>query len=753
MLAGNKISVRALVEFAARRGDLHRQFSPSPSAASGIEGHLQVQRSRPDSYQAEVPLQMYIGDLLISGRADGYDKATQCIEEIKTLYGSAENVPDNQRSAHWAQAKMYAWMQCWRLNLRHIKVALVYFDLNEERQYRLEQLHARTELDKECHGWVLAFLRWQNLQQARQRNCQQQLTKLVFPYPQMHRGQRLMSESVYKACVTGSQLLSEAPTGTGKTLATLFAALKAKSAGQIQRIFFLTAKTTGQHAAEDSLALLKKSAQALRSVTLSAQQRACLHSEVNCRGDVCPYARGFYDKLPKVREHAARIPLLTASALADLGQQYEICPYYLAVEMARWCEVVVADMNYYFDITALLYALQQQFEWKVGLLIDECHNLVERGRMMYSAQLQRQWMLDSSRQVKGKLQQALKRVNRHWLAQVDIEPEQSYQPVVAINDELLAAMQDVLREYSAQLQHSPDDPSLRGVMQDVFFQLNHFITIYGWFDEDYALDWQPGVKNKGCLTLRNISPARLLAERFKHSHSAVLFSATLQPFHFYQQLLGIPEAKLQVVESPFDANQLSVFLHPRLSLRYQHRQQAIFPICQIVAEQLRQTPGNAMLFVPSYGFLDDLLPILRDVIAGLNVELIAQQRDMNNDQKADFLRQYNHKRNVLGLVVLGGVFSEGVDLPGEQLTGVFIASLGLPQYNPINQMMEQKLQRLFNDGYRYTYLYPGLQKVVQAAGRVIRTVNDTGYVHLLDNRFIQADIQQLLPDWWSTPKV
>jgi Rad3-related DNA helicase len=563
-----------------------------------------------------------------------------------------------------------------------------------------------------------------------------------------------MAEAVYKAAATGRVLLAEAPTGTGKTLAGIFPAIKAFNKTSVDKIFYLTAKTTGKQLALENLQLIATDSNTtpLRVLELTAQEKACLEPDKRCAGDDCPFALDFYTKLAAARRTAYEIPILDKNALSQLAHQFQICPFYLSMEMSRWVDIVVADFNYYFDTNALLFGLTNEFDWHPYLLVDESHNLLDRGRQMYSAALNRGLLLAAKHHAPNKLKKSLDRINRIWrelLKSLEFKTEQ-LTLLHTLPEKFPLALVEFTNQYVELLQHQPDHPIQKTPVQEFFFEVLNYQLIYELINEDYCIDMQnPDSKNE-VLTLRNLIPAQLLAERLAVAHSACFFSATLHPAYFYQTLLGLPEDTVCMqVASPFQANQLEVKIANTLSTRYRDRSSAITPICDIVKQQLKAHSGNALIFFSSYEFLQKVENELILAISDLDVQLITQSRKMSEEDRQQFIQQFTTHNNILGLAVLGGAFSEGIDLPGDALKGVFIATLGLPQVNPVNEYMRQYFQEEFNQGYNFTYLYPGIQKVIQAAGRVIRTKKDKGYVWLLDERFAQPEIKRLLPKWWE----
>lgn len=763
MSAGNEVyqsprlipvSVKTLAEFAAKSGSLDRRFTPSPTAQEGIAGHQEVVLRRPPHYQKEMSLTIQYEGLLIRGRADGYDSEAHCLEEIKTFYGDFEKLPDNHRQLHWAQARLYGWMYCRQHQRNGITLALIYFDLHDQREYRVEEHFTLPELV--AYGEDLAEVYWQWQQQinARQQQLSQWIDELAFPYGSFRSAQRQMAESVYKAAATGRVLLAEAPTGTGKTLASIFPAIKAFNKTPVDKIFYLTAKTTGKQLALENLQLIASDGidTPLRVLELTAQEKICLEPDKRCTGDSCPFARNFYDKLQQARQAAYTTPLLTRQTLTQLAHTHEICPYYLGMEMSRWVDILVADFNYYFDTSALLHGLTRELNWHPYLLVDECHNLVERARQMYSAELDRSVLLAAKRLAPKPIKTSLERVNRLWLATIKTLDfsETALTLLNASPEKLNLALTGFTNDYIDFLQRHPDHPVQHTAVQEFFFAALNYLEKLELVDEDYCIDMQRPQPKQEVLTLRNLIPARPLAARLAQAHSACFFSATLRPAYFYQQMLGLPDDTVYLqVPSPFASQQLQVKVARHISTRYRDRSTAIGPLCDIIEQQVTAATGNYLAFFSSYEFLQQVERELQQRLSSANVTVITQSRRMSEQDREAFIERFTHEQNLLGLAVLGGAFSEGVDLPGDALKGAFIATLGLPQINPVTEHLRQRLQQVFQQGYHFAYLYPGIQKVVQAAGRVIRTQEDTGYLWLLDDRFAQHEVRQLLPEWWE----
>ncbi|MFK3775019.1 ATP-dependent DNA helicase [Pseudomonas sp. NPDC089406] len=744
------VAVRALCEFSAKVGDLDLRFTPSPTAQEGIAGHRRVVARRDAGYEAEVALEGEYQGLRVRGRADGYDPARNRLEEIKTHRGDLARQPANHRQLHWAQAKVYAWLLCQARQLSEIDVALVYLDVDSDGQTLISERHTAAGLQAFFETQCQRFLAWAHLQQQRLLARDDGLRALTFPYPEFRQGQRQLAETLYKAVSTGRCLMAQASTGIGKTLGTLFPLLKAVVPQQLDKLYFLTAKTPGRALALDALRQLTRHSPqpALRTLELIARDKACEHPENACHGESCPLAKGFYDRLPAAREAAAQVPLLDRAALREVALAHQVCPYYLGQEMARWADVLVADYNYYFDAHALLFGLAQLNQWRTAVLVDEAHNLVERGRAMYSASLDQGQLLALRQSKPAGLGSALDRLNRQWnaLYKAQVAP---YQASEQLPEAFLRALQQCIGLIQERMNQAPAE--LEPKVLEFFYQALQFSRVAELFDEHFLFDISPrnGPKGKrlATLCLRNVVPARLLAPRMAAARSVTLFSATLNPRHFYSDLLGMPaDTAWLEVAAPFRAEQLQVRIVSEVSTRYQQRQASLAPIVELIAGQYQRQPGNYLAFFSSFEYLEQVARLLAERYPAL--PQWRQAPGMDEASREAFLARFVADGQGVGFAVLGGAFGEGVDLPGTRLIGAFVATLGLPQVNPVNEQFKQRLGRQFGAGFDYAYLYPGVRKVIQAAGRVIRGDDDRGVLLLIDERFAEPRVRQMFPSWW-----
>lgn len=659
------VAVRALCEFTAKVGDLDLRFTPSPSAQEGMLGHRTVASRRSAHYQSEVALEGGYQQLSVRGRADGYDPDRNVLEEVKTYRGDLDAQPANHRQLHWAQAKVYGWLMCSKLGLPEIGLALVYFDIVSERETVINQLCPADELEKFFNQQCALFLGWAE-QQAQQRLARDTAARaLAFPHADFRLGQRTLAESVYKAVSTGRCLMAQAPTGIGKTIGTVFPMLKALAPQQLDKLFFLTAKTPGRKLALDAVRVLHASADLpLRVLELVARDKACEHLDKACHGDSCPLAKGFYDRLPAAREAAAKVRLLDQPTLREVALAHEVCPYYLSQEMARWCDMVVADYNYYFDFGAMLFGLAQLNQWRVAVLVDEAHNLVERGRAMYSTDLD-QFALKSVRDSAPEpLHKPLQRLNREWNA-LHKEQVTVYQAYASKPEKLLQALALCT---SAMGEYFNDHPqALTGELQSFYFEALQFAKVAELFNEQFIFDISqrdPLAKRRfSRLSLRNVVPAEFIRPRLTAARSSVLFSATLSPRHYYADLLGLPADTAWIdVESPFEAAQLQVRIIDRISTRFVHRQASLEPIVALIAEQFARTPGNYLAFFSSFDYQQQVAQLLAERHPA--IPTWHQSRGMAEAERQAFLEQFTQHSQGVGFAVLGGAFGEGIDLPG-----------------------------------------------------------------------------------------
>ena len=756
------VSVRSLCEFTAKRGDLDRRFTPSATALEGMQSQQTVAHRRGQDYETEIVLESLCGPLRVRGRADGYDPRRRCLEEIKTIRGHPDEIPPNRRQLHWAQLQTYGALFCRARALQEVALALVYFDVAAQSEVELRQVYGAEELEQLLDERCTAFASWAQQEAQHRADRDAALRGLAFPEGAFRQGQRDLAEAVYRTAANRRCLLAQAPTGIGKTIGTLFPLLRAMPEHGIDKIAYLTCKGTGRLTALEALADLREgtAGQALRVMTLVPKEQACEHPDKACHPDSCPLASGFYDRLPAAREEAVTTGWLDAAAQRRVALRHGICPYYLGQELVRWADVMVGDVHHLFDSRGQLWGLMQALDWQLAVLVDEAHNLIERARQMYSAELGLNSLRAATKAAPAAVQAPLEQLLQ---ATQDLALDQptAYAVLDEVPDAYTQALQAALGELN---EHFQQHPLALGPLLNFTFELQRFGRLVDALSDHSLFDVQTVAVDAGRLSadpqgddagatdavlcVRNVAPAIFLRQRFAALHSIALFSATLSPPDYAIQLLGLPPNTAWIDVPPaFAAEHLTVQVAADISTRFADRDRSLKQLVAVIIQQFDAHPGNYLAFFSSLDYLEkaaSLLTLLRP-----DIPQWRQSRRMSAEARQGFLGSFVPHGRGIGFAVLGGVFAEGVDLPGSLLIGAFIATLGLPPVSVMQDHIQARMDRLFGAEHGYAEMVPAMQKVVQAAGRVLRTPEDRGWLWLLDERYQRADVSALLPAWWG----
>lgn len=757
------VSVRELCEFTAKRGDLDRRFTPSATALEGLMGQNTVAQRRGQDYETEIALEATCGPLRVRGRADGYDPRRRCLEEVKTIRGHPDDIPENRRRLHWAQLQTYGALFCRARSLAEIALSLVYFDVASQSEVELRQVYGAEELEGLLSERCDAFLAWARQEAVHRVARDTALRVLAFPRRSFRAGQRELAEAVYKAAANGRRLLAQAPTGIGKTVGTLFPLLRAMPLHGIDKLAYLTCKGTGRRPALEALEDLQAgtAGRALRVLSLVPKDEGCLHPDKACHGDACPLASGFYDRLPAARVEATAHGWLDAEAKRRVALRHGLCPYYLGQELVRWADVLVGDVNHLFDSSGVLWGMQQALDWKLAVLVDESHNLIDRARQMYSGELRIGQIRSAARTAPGAVRTSL-----HALAQAaeDLlgDAPDPYAVLPTAPDAFVQALQTAAGALS---EYFHERPLSVGTLLNFFFEVRHFLKLvealsdHSLFEvhlsrggaSDSAADAEvEAMPRDAALCIRNVAPCCFLRRRFEALHSVTLFSATLAPPEYAIRLLGLPPNTAWIDVPPtFPAEHLTVQVAHGISTRLAHREHSMHQVTGTIAAQFDAHPGNYLAFFSSFDYLDKAAASLATVRP--DIPQWRQTRHMANSTRAEFLARFEPDGRGVGFAVLGGVFAEGVDLPGSLLIGAFVATLGLPPVSQAQEHVQARLDKLFGTGHGYADLVPAMQRVIQAAGRVLRTPEDRGWLWLMDDRYRRPDVVELLPRWWRLP--
>lgn len=757
------VSVRELCEFTAKRGDLDRRFTPSATALEGLMGQNTVAQRRGQDYETEIALETTYGPLRVRGRADGYDPRRRCLEEVKTIRGHPDDIPENRRRLHWAQLQTYGALFCRARALAEIALSLVYFDVASQSEVELRQVYGAEELEGVLSERCDAFLAWARQEAAHREARNAALRVLAFPRRSFRVGQRDLAEAVYKAAANGRCLLAQAPTGIGKTVGTLFPLLRAMPLHGIDKLAYLTCKGTGRLPALEALEDLRSGAagRALRVLSLVPKDEGCQHPDKACHGDACPLASGFYDRLPAAREEATAQGWLDAEAQRRVALRHGICPYYLGQELVRWADVLVGDVNHLFESSGVLWGMHQALDWTLAVLVDESHNLVDRARQMYSGELRIGQIRSAAQSAPGAVRTSLGALAQAAEDLLGDAPE-PYAVVPTAPDAFVQALQTAAGALS---EHFNERPLSVGPLLNFFFELRHFLRLVEALSDHSLFEVQlsrgaasdsgadaeaePAPRD-AAVCIRNVAPCCFLRRRFEALHSVTLFSATLAPPEYAMQLLGLPPNTAWIDVPPaFPAEHLTVQVAHGISTRLAHRERSMHQVTGTIAEQFDAHPGNYLAFFSSFEYLDKAA----ESLAALRPDIPQwrQARRMGSNARAEFLARFVPEGRGVGFAVLGGVFAEGVDLPGSLLIGAFIATLGLPPVSAAQEQVQARLDKLFGTGHGYADLVPAMQRVIQAAGRVLRTPEDRGWLWFMDDRYRRSDIVELLPGWWRLP--
>lgn len=775
-----RISVRGLVEFILRAGDIdnRRGRSAENAMAEGGRIHRMIQRRMGSEYTAEISLSYRYPageyDILVDGRADGIiDGDVVTIDEIKGTYRHLDKM-ETPVPEHLAQAKCYACIYAGQHDLERVRVRMTYCNMDtEDIRYFYETYDAK-ELQQWFEGVLVQYKKWMDYRFEWNKKRQQSIKELQFPFP-YREGQKELAAYVYQTIVHKRKLFLEAPTGVGKTISTVFPAIKAMGEEKAERIFYLTAKTIAATVAEDTFSLLREKGLLFKSVIITAKDKICFMEETECNPEHCPYAKGHFNRI-----NDAMYDLLThefhfgRDMIESYAKKHQVCPFEMSLDMSLFSDGVICDYNYLFDPHVYLKRFFAENRNENYLfLVDEAHNLVDRGREMYSAALVKEDFLTLKKRVKvydKKLEKRLEACNHQLLIlKKECEDYCKYETVKPFYDSV-ERLNGALEEYLENHEESP----VRTEVLDFYFKISHFLLIYEKLGDDYLIYTAYDEAGNFYLRLYCVDPAKNLQECMEKGVASVLFSATLLPIQYYKKLLGGTAEDYEVyAKSTFDPKKRALLIGKDVTSRYSMRSTLQYrAIAQYIRGIVSGKKGNYMVFFPSHSFLKHVYQEF-DFLYGdyTDIECIVQHEYMKEEDRAAFLGHFlgneeldlsavihmeiemENAKTLIGFCVLGGIFGEGIDLKKDSLIGAVIVGTGIPQVCLERELVREYFDETMQNGYEYAYLYPGMNKVLQAAGRVIRTQEDTGVVALLDERFLSGSYRALFPREWSNYQV
>lgn len=770
-----KMSVRDLVEFILRSGDIDNRRTDSMTKNAMAEGsriHRKIQNRMGANYRAEVPLKLSMEytdyEIHLEGRADGIisEEDTIIIDEIKSMYADVNRLKEPV-PVHLAQAMCYAYIYCRQEGLKEIDVQLTYCNIETEAVRRFREPHSYEDLEVWFESVISQYLVWAEFITKERKLRQESIVNLEFPF-EYRAGQRNIVVSAYKAMKRKSNMFIQAPTGVGKTISTIFPAVRAVGEEAADKIFYLTAKTITRTVAEEAFRTLRKGGLHFKTVTITAKDKICSCEKTECNPLACPRAKGHYDRI-----NAAVFDVISSESdinrevIERYAEQYNVCPFEMSLDISNFMDGIICDYNYVFDpYVCLKRYFSEGIQGNYIFLVDEAHNLVERAREMYSAVLVKEDFLACKKLIKDKskskflsgspaLEKALEKCNREMLALkrecIGTEENFTY-TVIPDTEELVLAL---LRLQSAMEKFLDDNREFehRSEVMDFYFIIRNYLDMYELIDENYVVYTDFRESGEFFVKLFCVNPSGNVSECMRRGRSTIFFSATLLPVNYYKELLsGNTEDYAIYIDSPFDPGKRLLAVAKDVSSKYSRRgREEYLRMLHYIEEVAGGCKGNYMVFFPSYQLMNDVYSLAYEQGITEIYDVVCQDNNMNEQAREEFLAGFraDNPKTMLGFCVLGGIFSEGIDLKNERLIGSIIIGTGLPQVCSEREILKKYYDKHGKSGFDYAYRYPGMNKVLQAAGRVIRTDEDYGVIALLDQRFLERSYRMLFPREWT----
>ena len=751
-----KISIRNLVEFIMRHGSIDNRYTSSIKAIEGIRGHQRVQKSYGDNYTAEVPLKYTLTyedlEIMVEGRADGIlieDEKT-IIDEIKTTTKDLLLIDENTNPLHWAQAKCYGYIYSMQNELDNIDIQITYYNIDTKSTRILRQSYTLKELEEFFFWLIDEYKSWAQLESDWVNKRNESIKKLKFPFENYRPGQRELAVRVYKSITDSKKCFAQAPTGTGKTISTLFPAIKAMGEDKTSKIFYLTAKTITREVAQNTISLMRKKDLNLKAVTITAKEKICKMEEVNCNPEYCPYANGYFDRINNsLKDILAKYNDYSKDNIEKISEEYMLCPFELSLDLTNLSDVIICDYNYVFDPRVYLKRFFDTKTTDYTFLIDEAHNLVDRAREMYSATLNEEKFV----KVKKLISKKDKRITR-VIKEIQSYFEDKLEDLTTLDEndlveseaplelcEILSSFIKFVDEYLARTNEENEE------LMDLYFDVYSFLSISDFYDKNYTTIYTKTFNGMN-IKIYCVNPQKVIEEKMKKAKSNIIFSATLIPMDYFMKMYSYDEEYFIInLKSPFDVKNRLLMIGDNVATTYNKRFETSCDIASYIANCVQAKKGNYMVFFPSYKYMELVFEKMKENYPDINTSI--QESNMSEEEKEEFLSMFDedNKETHVGFCVLGGHFSEGIDLTNDKLIGVIIVGVGMPQIGIERDIIKDHMKDS-NKGFDYAYVYPGMIKVLQAAGRCIRTDDDKGVILLLDKRYSQRIYQSLFPYEW-----
>lgn len=779
-----RISVRNLVEFVLRSGDLDSRFTGSSRAIEGTKAHQKLQREYKSKFSKEkqIPLEElvedkkieYIAELslkynieyknfyfIIEGRADGLivEGLDVTIDEIKTVTKPLELVDEDYNYLHWAQAKCYAYIYAMQNNLEDINVQITYYNINSEETKRLRKGFNIKELEIFFFSLLDGYYFWADFMKDWKTKRDFSIKEMPFPFKSYRKGQRELAVAVYGTIKEEKRIFAQAPTGIGKTISTLFPTIKAMGEGLVSKIFYLTAKTITRSVAEEAIRQMAAGGLNLKTVTLTAKDKICFKEKASCNPEECEFAKGHFDRVNNALDEILnKENIINREVIVKYANKFNICPFEFSLDLAIWADCIICDYNYVFDPRVYLRRFFDTGEEEYTFLIDEAHNLVDRAREMFSSELYKQPFLELKKIMKSKepnIAKILDKINSCMVRFRKLCEGEEKDTYVQKNqmEEIYPFLKRLISQSEEWLTKNNKEEGYEQLLE-VYFNSLAFIRISELYDDRFVTY----IEKQGSdvkIKIFCLDPSYLLNEYMRRSKSVVLFSATLSPIDYFKEILGGSGNDYIIrLPSPFLVEKRELLIADRISTKYKYRENSSQAIIEYIAAMISSKKGNYIVFFPSYSYMKKIYEKFCDKYP--LVSTMIQESNMIEEDREKYL--FNFKENaedtLVAFAVLGGIFSEGIDLKGDRLIGAVIVGVGLPQICLERDIIKDYFKEKNNLGYEYAYMYPGMNKVLQAAGRVIRTEEDKGSILLIDERFGNSAYKMLFPkEWYSNISV
>ena len=755
-----RLSVHQLVDFLLRSGDIDNRVFNRSSMSEGSRLHSEYQGRQSSNYMSEYPLAVTLTvdeiEILLEGRADGIIKKSDgsyVIDEIKTTVEELEKFHADNLEWHLGQAKCYAYMFAKANDLEFIGIKLTYIRQGKEKEQFIDSyVFNYLELEQFVIDLINDYLEFYNIIFAKLEKRNQSIETLGFPFKKYRQGQRELAKYCYAVATKKKRLFVEAPTGIGKTISTVFPFIKSLKDDEKSKIFYLTAKTSGKEAAHNAIKILKENGLSLSDIIITAKDKICFCKGQACNPDECPFTKNYYDKIQTVLRYA----ILTyddfdLNTITQIAYENQICPFEFELDLSLFMDVIICDYNYMFDPISYMKRYFDEDSSHFLALIDEAHNLVDRSRDMYSASLSYEYFKEARKSVRHsklhKLKLALSKMNKMFKEYLDSEDgnhilEYLHDNTYRTISSFITTMQDINKNENKEMSKE---------LLSFYLDVNRFSRMLEFVNKNY-LCYYTVDKDNVILNLNCLDASMYLSSILERIKGSVLFSATLSPLDYYVNTLGGDEKDAQLVlPSPFPKENLKIIIAPNVSIRYKNRDTSYKKVADYITSFVKNKVGNYFVFLPSYEYLHNLMPHINID----NVDIFEQDREMSDEEREAFLLNFkpNPEKTTIGFVIVGGAFSEGIDLVSDRLIGAVIVGIGMPKINFVSDQIDNYYDSIGLSGYNYAYLNPGMNKIMQALGRVIRSEEDKGAVLLIDERYLNNEYRDLFKAEWRDYEV